>query len=71
MVVNSDTGAAEANDVFLSHVIARAIEAVCLRIADPFDLETFMQAMEVCSPDRRPLTSEHLNTPIAMALAAS
>jgi len=29
MMVNSDLGAAQATEVFLSHAIARAIEAVC------------------------------------------
>jgi len=39
---NSDLGATQAEEVFLSHVSARAIEAVCLRKFDSFDLETLM-----------------------------
>jgi cell shape-determining protein MreC len=42
-VVNSDLGAAQPRDVFLSHVSARAIEAVCLLMVDSLDLETLMQ----------------------------
>jgi hypothetical protein len=43
VVVNSDPGAAQAADVFLSHVSARAIEAVCLLMVDSLDLETLME----------------------------
>ena len=43
MVLNSDRGAAA--EVFLSHDSARAIEAVCLLIVDPFDLEMLMQVI--------------------------
>jgi hypothetical protein len=42
VVENSDRGAAQPRDVFLSHVSARAIEAVCLLMADSLDLETLM-----------------------------
>jgi hypothetical protein len=42
MVLNSDLGTAKAREVFLSHVSARAIEAVCLLMFDSLDLETFM-----------------------------
>jgi hypothetical protein len=42
MVANSDPCAVEAGSVFLSHVSARAIEAVCLRMVDSLDLETLM-----------------------------
>jgi hypothetical protein len=49
MVVNSDLGAAQATEVFLSHAIARAIEAVCLLMADSLDLETLMQAIPCAS----------------------
>ena len=43
MVVDSELGAAQPRDVFLSHVSARAIEAVCLLMADSLDLETLMK----------------------------
>ncbi|MBR0938820.1 hypothetical protein [Bradyrhizobium jicamae] len=42
MVENSAPAAAEAGNVFLSHASARAIEAVCLLMADLFGLETLM-----------------------------
>ncbi|MCC8982717.1 hypothetical protein [Bradyrhizobium acaciae] len=42
VVLNSDLGTSQAGKVFLSHVSARAIEAVCLLIVDSFDLETLM-----------------------------
>jgi hypothetical protein len=45
LMANSDLGAAQATEVFLSHAIARAIEAVCLLMADSLDLETLMQAI--------------------------
>ena len=49
MMANSDLGAAQATGVFFSHVIARAIEAVCLLMADSLDLETLMQAIPSAS----------------------
>ena len=45
MMVNSDFGAPQACDVFLSHVSARAIEAVCLLTIDSLDLEVLMQVI--------------------------
>jgi hypothetical protein len=48
-VVDADLGAAEPGDVFLSHVSASAIEAVCLLMVDSLDLVTLMK---VC-PGRR------------------
>lgn len=42
VTMNSDLGAAQAGEVFLSQVNARAIEAVCLLMANPLDLETLM-----------------------------
>ena len=42
MVVDTDLGTAQAGEVFLSHVSARAIEAVCLLMVDSLDLETLM-----------------------------
>jgi hypothetical protein len=42
VVVNSGRGAALPTEVFLSHVIARAIEAVCLLMLASFDLETLI-----------------------------
>jgi hypothetical protein len=48
MVVHSDPGSTEAADILLSHVSARAIEAVCLLMADSFDLETLMQIIPCC-----------------------
>lgn len=41
--MNSGLGAAQAAEVFLSHVSARAIEAVCFLMTDSLDLETLMQ----------------------------
>jgi hypothetical protein len=41
VTTNADLGSAQA-EVFLSHVSARAIEAVCLPMVDSFDLETLM-----------------------------
>jgi hypothetical protein len=41
-VGDADPGAAQAGDVFLSHVSARAIEAVCLLMVDSLDFETLM-----------------------------
>ena len=43
-MLNSDLGAAQAMEAFLSHAIARAIEAVCLLMAHSLDLEMLMQA---------------------------
>jgi len=43
MVVNADLGTAQSEEeVFLSHVSARAIEAVCLLAVVALDLETLM-----------------------------
>jgi hypothetical protein len=47
-VVNSDLGAAQPTDVFLSQDSARAIEAVCLLMVDSFDLETLMCVVPCC-----------------------
>jgi hypothetical protein len=46
--VKSGLGAAQPRDEFLSHVIARAIEAVCLLMLDSFDLETLMSIIPCC-----------------------
>jgi hypothetical protein len=43
--VNSDLGKAQAVDVFLSHVNARAIEAVCLLIVSSLDLDVLMSSI--------------------------
>ena len=43
VVVNADLGTTEPGEVFLSHVSASAIEAVCLLMIDSLDLETLMQ----------------------------
>ena len=45
MVVNADPGPMHWAGVFLSHVSARAIEAVCLLMVDPLDLETLMSVI--------------------------
>jgi hypothetical protein len=45
VVAGADFGAAQSEEVFLSHVSARAIEAVCFLMVDPFDLETLMQVV--------------------------
>jgi len=45
MVVNSDPDVAEAGEIPLSHVSARAIDAVCLLITNSRDLETLMQVI--------------------------
>jgi hypothetical protein len=45
LVVNADLGATEAGEVFLSHVSASAIEAVCLLMIDSLDLETLMKVV--------------------------
>lgn len=44
-VADADPGAAQAGGVFLSHVIARAIEAVCLLMVDSLDFETLMRVI--------------------------
>jgi hypothetical protein len=44
-MVNSDLGKAQAVDVFLSHVSARAIEAVCLLIISSLDFEALMSSI--------------------------
>jgi hypothetical protein len=44
-VRDADLCASQAEEVFLSHVSARAIEAVCLLMADSLDLETLMQTI--------------------------
>ena len=38
-------GASEAGEVLLSHVSARAVEAVCLLTIDFLELETFMRGI--------------------------
>jgi hypothetical protein len=43
VVVDADLDATEPGDVFLSHVSASAIEAVCLLMIDSLDLETLMK----------------------------
>jgi hypothetical protein len=48
VVVNSDLGSAQAGEDFLSHVNARAIEAVCLLMINSLDLETLMQVKGYC-----------------------
>jgi hypothetical protein len=45
MSVNSGLGATEAADIPLSHVSARAIEAVCRLTANSLDRETLMQVI--------------------------
>jgi len=45
VVVDADFGATEPGEVFLSHVSASAIEAVCLLMVDSFDLETLMKVI--------------------------
>jgi hypothetical protein len=42
MVMGANLGASGAGKVFLSHVSTCAIEAVCLLMLDPLDLETLM-----------------------------
>ena len=46
VVVNADLDAAEPEEVFLSHVSASAIEAVCLLMVDSLDLETLMKVVQ-------------------------
>ena len=45
VVVNSNPGTMPAAEVFLSHVSARAIEAVCLLMIASLDLETLMKVI--------------------------
>ena len=44
-VVDPDLGAAQAGEVFHSHVSASAVEAVCLLMIDSLDLETLMKVI--------------------------
>jgi hypothetical protein len=44
-MMDADFGTSHAGDVFLNHVSARAIEAVCLLMVDSLDLETLMQVI--------------------------
>jgi hypothetical protein len=41
-MMDADLGSSKAGEVLLSHVSARAIEAVCLLMVDSFDLETLI-----------------------------
>lgn len=41
--VDADLGPSQTGDGFLSHVSARAIEAVCLLMVDSLDFETLMR----------------------------
>ena len=45
VVVDADLDATEPGDVFLSHVSAIAIEAVCLLMIISLDLETLMKVI--------------------------
>ena len=45
VMVDADFGETEPGEVFLSHVSASAIEAVCLLMIDSLDLETLMQVI--------------------------
>jgi hypothetical protein len=45
MVVDADRCASQPGEVFLSHVSASAIEAVCLLMIDSLDLETLMKVI--------------------------
>src|ERR1700693_2693705 len=45
MAVSVDLGASGAGEVLLSHVSARAVEAVCLLMIDSLDLETLMKVI--------------------------
>jgi len=49
VAANADLGATEPGEVFLNHVNASAIEAVCLLMIDSLDLETLMKVV----PKRR------------------
>jgi hypothetical protein len=44
-MTDADFCASQAGEVFLSHVSARAIEAVCLLMVDSLDLEMLMQTI--------------------------
>ena len=44
-MMDADLGSSKAGEVLLSHVSARAIEAVCLLTDVAFDLETLMQVI--------------------------
>ena len=43
VMMDADLSASEPGEVFLSHVSASAIEAVCLLMIDSLDLEAIMQ----------------------------
>jgi hypothetical protein len=43
--MEADLSASEPEEVFLSHVSASAIEAVCLLMIDSLDLETLMKVI--------------------------
>jgi hypothetical protein len=45
VAVDADLDAAQPGEVFLSHVSASAIEAVCLLMVDSLDLETLMKVV--------------------------
>ena len=45
VMMNTDFGSSKAGEVLLSHVSARAIEAVCLLMIDSLDLETLMKVI--------------------------
>jgi hypothetical protein len=45
VVVDADFGATEPEGVFLNHVSASAIEAVCLLMIDSLDLEMLMKVI--------------------------
>jgi hypothetical protein len=42
VMMDADFGSSQAGELLLSHVSARAIEAVCLLMVDSLDLETLM-----------------------------
>lgn len=46
MGMDADLGASQPGEVFLSHVSASAIEAVCLLMVDSLDLETLMKVVQ-------------------------
>jgi hypothetical protein len=52
MSVSADLGASAAGEVLLSHVSARAVEAVCLLMTDSLDLETLMKVIPSGIDDR-------------------
>ncbi len=47
-MMDADLGSAQAGEVFLSHVSARAIEAVCFLMINSLDLETLMKVIPCC-----------------------